>query len=115
MGLWGTSCQVNIRVMINGLIGVLAGLAVCGSVHPPGPPAYNCTQAATAGAFDPIVLQHPQGSIKATFIRYGATLTHLTVPDRDGTHQVAVAAPPTSLLSSSPRTPLPACSYIGLV
>ena len=59
--------------------------------HPPGPPDYNCSAAAAYGAFDSIDLQN--GPLRATFIRYGATLTHLIVPDSTGADRVSVPCP----------------------
>ena len=43
------------------------------------PPPFNCSTQ-PAGAYDPITLRNSRG-LEATFIRYGATLTHLLVPD----------------------------------
>eukprot|EP00729_Bicosta_minor_P013580 gene13580-10254_t len=46
-----------------------------------GPPAYNCTTQ-PADAYTPIVLKNSH--LEARFQRYGATLTHLIVPDANG-------------------------------
>eukprot|EP00038_Savillea_parva_P016255 m.16408 g.16408 ORF g.16408 m.16408 type:complete len:409 (-) comp3381_c0_seq1:50-1276(-) len=52
---------------------------------PSGPTSFNCTEAASLGAFEPITLSN--GNLHATFIRYGATLTHLLAPDKHGDKQ----------------------------
>lgn len=41
-----------------------------------GPPDYHCDQQ-PAGAYDPIHIRNAAGTLEATFIRYGGTLTHL--------------------------------------
>jgi len=51
--------------------------------HTAASPSFNCTHQ-PQGAFDPVVIKNSKG-MTATMIRYGATMTHLSVANKMGT------------------------------
>ena len=61
---------------------LLCAVAIAANAGPP-PSFFNCSEQA-ASAFEPVVLKNSKG-MTGTMIAYGATMTHLTVPNKMGT------------------------------